>query len=132
MRERSAVILIKNNKVGLIKRVRNGKTYYVFPGGGIKAGETPENAAKREALEETGLEVEIQECIETVDFNGKQYYFLAAITGGEFGSGNGEEFTEKNQNRGTYLPVWIEVCDLATLTILPAKVAMKVQGLLRS
>ncbi len=37
--------------VGLIKRIRNGSVYYVFPGGGIEEGENPETGAKREAFE---------------------------------------------------------------------------------
>lgn len=41
MRDRSSVVLIENNKVGLIKRIRDGSVYYVFPGGGIEDGETP-------------------------------------------------------------------------------------------
>ena len=33
--------------------------YWEFPGGKIKSGETPEQAAIRECLEETGLHVQI-------------------------------------------------------------------------
>lgn len=38
MRDRGSVVIIKNNKVGLIKRIREGSVYYVFPGGGIEIG----------------------------------------------------------------------------------------------
>lgn len=44
-----------DNKILVLKR-KNG--YWEFPGGGIEWGESPENAAKREALEEIGLEIE--------------------------------------------------------------------------
>lgn len=50
MRNRGSVVIAENGKVILIKRVRNESVYYVFPGGGIEEGETPEQAAKREAL----------------------------------------------------------------------------------
>lgn len=46
MRNRASVVIIENGKVLLIQRVRNGSTYYVFPGGGIENGETPEEGAK--------------------------------------------------------------------------------------
>ena len=36
-------------------------TDYRFPGGLVKAGEHPEDAAEREFIEETGLEAEIQD-----------------------------------------------------------------------
>lgn len=127
MRDRSSVVLIQNNKAGLIKRVREGSVYYVFPGGGIEPGETPEAAAKREAFEEVGVEVEIQECLAKVNCNGIQYFFRAEITAGKFGEGHGKEYTDMQRNRGTYLPVWIDLEDLNSLDIKPRKVALMLQ-----
>ncbi len=37
----------------------SGTVFWVMPGGGLDAGETFEDAARREVLEETGLEVEV-------------------------------------------------------------------------
>lgn len=127
MRNRGSVVLIQNNKVGLVKRDREGSVYYVFPGGGVGPGETPETAAKREAFEEVGVEVEIQECLAKVNFKGIQYFFLAEITAGEFGAGHGEEYTDVERNRGTYLPVWIELDELDALDVRPKTVAAKIQ-----
>ena len=53
-------IIDKNSKVLFIKRVKEpfeGKM--VFPGGFIKIGETAEDAAIREVMEETSLEVDL-------------------------------------------------------------------------
>ena len=130
MRDRASVILIKNNKIGLIKRIQEGRVYYVFPGGGIEEGETPEIAAKREALEEVGVEVKINECLAKVKFNGSQYFFLAEVIQGTFGAGQGEEYTNEHRNRGTYLPIWTEIEDLNSIDVKPKEVAIIIQNLL--
>lgn len=127
MRNRGSVVLIQNNKVGLIQRDWNDSVYYVFPGGGIEPGETPESAAKREALEEVGVEVEIQKHLATVNFDGNQYFFQAKIIGGEFGAGRGEEYTDPMRKRGTYLPVWIDLENLTKLDVRPKEVCMVIQ-----
>jgi len=129
MRNRGSVVIVENNKVALIRRVREGLVYYVFPGGGIENGETPEEAAKREAFEELGVEVQVNECIAEVEFNGTQFYFLSEIIGGEFGTGQGEEYTDNERDRGTYLPVWVEFKELSTIDVRPKEVAKIVQTL---
>lgn len=128
MRDRSAVVIIENHKVLLIKRIRDGSTYYVFPGGGIENGETPQFAAQREALEELGVEVEVGALFAEVPFNGTQYYFLADIISGEIGSGQGEEYMDKNRNLGVYVPTWIAVDKLSSLDVRPQEVVERIQN----
>lgn len=130
MRDRSSVVIIENEKVVLIQRIRDGSIYYVFPGGGIENGETPEAGAKREALEELGVEVKVEECILEVEFNGTQYFFLSEIISGTLGTGQGEEYTDKNRDRGTYLPMWVDIESLSSIDVIPNEVALKVQTLL--
>lgn len=129
LRNRAAVILFnENNEIALIKRIRDGYTYYVFPGGGIEKTETPETAAEREAFEELGLMVKVKECLMKVRFRGTQHFFLADILGGEFGSGNGEEFSDKNKDRGLYLPLWMKLERLPSIDVRPKEVACKVMS----
>ena len=130
MRDRGSVVIIENQKVVLIQRIRDGSIYYVFPGGGIENGETPEAGAKREALEELGVEVKVKECISEVEFNGTQYFFLSEIISGTLGTGQGEEYTDKNRDRGTYLPMWVDIESLSSIDVRPNEVALKVQSLL--
>ncbi|OLZ72541.1 NUDIX hydrolase [Streptomyces amritsarensis] len=55
----SAAIIVANGRVLMIKRrVKEGELSWQFPAGGIEHGESPEEAAVRETLEETGLTVE--------------------------------------------------------------------------
>ena len=131
MRNRGSVVIIENNKVALIQRNRDGAVYYVFPGGGIEQGEAPEEGAKREALEELGVDVKIHECIAKVEYNGTQYFFAAEIIDGVFGTGQGEEYIDQTRERGTYLPMWVEISSLSSLDIRPREVAVKVQSLFK-
>ncbi|MFA9458523.1 NUDIX domain-containing protein [Halalkalibacter sp. AB-rgal2] len=131
LRNRASVVIVENNRVGLIKRIREGNVYYVFPGGGIENGETPVDGAKREALEELGVEVKVNDCIAEVEFNGTQYFFLSEIIDGEFGTGQGEEYIDENRDRGTYLPMWIDLNNLSSIDVKPKEVAEKVQGLFK-
>jgi len=124
MRQRSGIILIEDNKLALIERHRAGKHYFAFPGGGVDEGETPEQAAIREAEEELGILVEIKQKVAEVVFNGNtQYYFLAEKLSGEFGSGTGEEFDEYNPAYGTFLPRWLPLVDISNYNVLPRELA---------
>ncbi|ATP42473.1 DNA mismatch repair protein MutT [Solibacillus sp. R5-41] len=129
MRDRGSVVLIENNKIALIKRTKDGSVYYVFPGGGIEDGETPEEATKREALEELGVEVKVKECIAKIIFNGTQYFYLVEIINGTFGTGKGAEFTKESKDRGTYLPMWIDIEMLSTINVVPKEVALNVKSI---
>ena len=131
MRNRGSVVIIENNNVALIQRNKEGSVYYVFPGGGIERGETPEEGAKREAYEELGVYVVIHECIAKVAYNGMQYFFGAEITDGIIGTGQGEEYIDKSNERGTYLPMWVEISSLSSLDVRPREVAVKVQSFLK-
>ena len=129
MRIRAGIVLIQDEKVALIERHRAGIDYYVFPGGGVDEGETPEHAAVREAMEELGIEVAIQQKIAEIQLGQKsrQVYFLVEQTGGEFGTGVGEEYTDADPDspeEGVYIPIWMPITELSLRqNIHPADVA---------
>ena len=128
MRIRAGIILIKENKVALIERHRAGLDYFVFPGG-VDEGESVEQAAIRETMEELGIEVVIKQKVAVIQFgpNSRQVYFLVEQTGGEFGTGLGEEYTQSdpaNSDEGIYIPVWMPIAELLHRhNIYPADVA---------
>ena len=117
MRVRAGIVLINDGKVALIERHRAGLDYYVFPGGGMDEGETPEQAAIRETMEELGIEVAIKQKVAEIQLGKKshQVYFLVEHIGGEFGTGTGEEFTDADPNdpdEGVYVPIWMPIAEL--------------------
>ncbi len=125
VRHRAAVVIVQDGNLALIERRRDGRTYHTFPGGGIKLGETPAEAAAREAWEELGVLVATGANVATVTFAGSiQHFIRAEITGGFFGSGEGKEMTgDKPDKRGSYLPVWLPLVDLGLHEIIPHEVA---------
>lgn len=116
MKTRAGIILVENDKAALIERHRAGLHYFVFPGGGVDEGETPEQGAIREAMEELGVEVVIRQKVAVIHFEqSTQVYFLVMRVGGEFGSGTGEEYTDSDPNdptEGIYIPVWMPIDEL--------------------
>lgn len=126
MRIRGAVVIKQNGQVALIRRVRNGRTYYLFPGGGAEEGETPEQAAVREAFEELGVNVRLERLVALVEFRGsKQYFFAASIEGGVFGTGNGPEFSAPEYaDRGSYTPIWMDVTELDQHDVRPRRLCL--------
>ncbi len=52
MNKRAVAIIIRDGKILLIHRIKNGQEYFVFPGGGIIEHENAEDAVVREIKEE--------------------------------------------------------------------------------
>ena len=127
MSYRAGVILLQGDQVLLIERARAGLHYFTFPGGHVEEGETPEQAAIRETEEELGLQVKLIQPVAQFGWQGKwQYYFLVELTGGTFGSGNGEEMLEPLPERGTYRPMWMPVSELLNRPVKPCELAQLV------
>ena len=67
-RKRVTLFIWQEEKLLVIRRWRNGRSFIVIPGGGIEAGESPDEAARREALEETSLRVTLDSLLWTRPF----------------------------------------------------------------
>ena len=87
-----AGVVIKDNKVLLARHTYgNGKGMLIIPGGYVNYGETPQQALKREYMEETSIEVEPQNII-VIRFNMHDWYivFYAEYISGEAQSDHDE------------------------------------------
>ncbi len=127
MRIRAGIILISDNKIAFVKRVRDGKTYYIVPGGGLDECEYIEDAAIREAQEELGVLVRAERLLFIVERleHGRvmnlQMYYLVKMVSGVFGSGDGEEFHRPTE-RGSYEAVWMSLDELSQHKFYPTVV----------
>ncbi len=57
VRHRATAIIKNNDKFLLFHRIKPGRDYFMFPGGGVEEGETVEKALKREVKEELNVSV---------------------------------------------------------------------------
>lgn len=119
---RAGMILLQDHKIALIERIRGDIHYYHVPGGRVEEGETIEEAVIREAEEELGLQVEVNQLIAIIHFRkAPQYYFRIQPKSGTFGQGRGPEMMGLYPpERGSYQAIWMPLHDLQNHEIRPA------------
>lgn len=59
MRPRVCGAVVRGGDILMVRHCHGGREYWTLPGGGVEAGETPEQAVTREVREETGLDAEV-------------------------------------------------------------------------
>ena len=121
---RAVGVIIRNGKVLLLRRIKNGQEYYCFPGSGIKKGETAEITMKREIKEELSLDVQSYEKLfDIVNLDGKESYFLVKNYSGEprLGGPEKERMNEQNQ----YYIEWVDFSELGKINNLYPEEAVK-------
>lgn len=136
-RKRATVIIVRDGKILLIRRVKPTITYFVFPGGGVDDGETIEEALIRESAEELSVVVTSYVPLCTVMdievptvFTGReglQDYYCFLVTGyrGTFAIG-GPEKESMNESNQYYLE-WVELDQLSSMpTLFPQTVIREI------
>jgi len=109
----------------VIQRDRAGHTYFVFPGGGVEAHETPDQAAIREAHEELGIKIRLEKLVAVVRWSEQEMYFYRSqMIGGTFGSGCGSELHCHTPERGAYRPIWLDLPCLVDFDVRPHELAI--------
>jgi 8-oxo-dGTP pyrophosphatase MutT (NUDIX family) len=121
MRQRVAVIIFDGANILLLYRQKQGRSYYVIPGGGVELGETLEEAAIRETQEETGLEVRLGNKLWTHLWGEQlEHYFLATQFSGIPHLGGPEQMRQVAED--LYRLVWIPLALLPDIPLVPETV----------
>lgn len=123
-----AAIIIKNGQVFASQRgYGEWKGWWEFPGGKMEAGESPQEALKREIREELDAEVEVKELLETVewdypDFHLTMHCFICSLL---------SESLQLNEHKAA---TWLTHETLRSVKWLPADVILmdKISGYLNA
>lgn len=125
MKRKSArVIVIKDNNLLVMFRNKFGSKYVALIGGKIEIGESPEQAAIREAREEASIEVANPRLvfIDQADFYGDQYiYFCDYISGEPALAAEAPEAAINKMGKNLYQPGWLPLDKLASVPFLSAE-----------
>lgn len=111
-------------------RNKDYQEYYTFPGGHLEEGETLEEGVIREIKEEFGIHVKVVRKLyelENSRVNMKEYFFLCEYVDGEFGTGEGEEFSNNPEYKesGEYIPEIVKREKISDLVLLPLEIKEK-------
>lgn len=107
-------VVIKDDKILLMERWRNGKHYYSIPGGGIESDETAEQAVVREFAEETSCVVNISRQLYNFDHMGNHHLiFLGDYVSGDphLPANSPEALSSDSNNR--FEPHWVALTELS-------------------
>lgn len=115
-------IIIHDGQLLVMHRNKFDDEYYTLIGGGIEHGETPEQALKREVLEETSLRVTDYRLVfieEPGKPFGKQYIYLCEFQGGRVHlPADSIEAKISAMGQNLYQPMWLPLSELSKARFL--------------
>ena len=135
--KRAVGIIIKDNKILLIWRIKNGQEYFVFPGGSVEEGESIRNAVVREMKEEFSIDIIIDRLMFKIsvpknkhDSGRISYFYLIKTYKGvpKLGGPEKERMNDDNQ----YYPEWKNLELIKTLeNLYPEEAKNKVVKMIK-
>ncbi len=142
MKHRVAGIIVKDGKVLLMRRLKDGQEYYVFPGGGVEESESFEEALRREMKEELSINIKNQKLLFELEnqlrdqygghmagYPNEHYFLIESFSGKpELGGPEKERMTEDNQ----YHIEWTRLSELEKMdNVYPQEAVKKLLKSLR-
>lgn len=119
---RSSGAIVKNGSILLIHRIKNGREYFILPGGSMEDGESGEQTLIRELQEEASVTVEIikkmGEFFNNFD-NRTHRVYLCKIVRGAVRLGGPEADRHNDDNK--YLLEWHPITKLKEIPLVPTE-----------
>lgn len=116
-RVRVAAIVVEDGRLLLVRHIKDGRSYWLLPGGGVDFGESAGEALAREVREETGLEIRVRDLVfanDSIPPDGHRHivnlYFTADLTGGRLCCGEEERLAAA---------AFVPVADLESIVLFP-------------
>ena len=118
-----AAVIIDNKKVFATQRgYGEYKDWWEFPGGKIEAGESPEEALKREILEELDTKIEVGALIKTIEYDYPNFHLSMLCYQARIISGslilkeheNAKRLEKAELNSVNWLPADLEILNLVS------------------
>lgn len=127
--KRVSAVIISGNKILLIRRVKPGREYYTFPGGGVEDNENEKHAMWREIKEELSVDAKVGKLFFEIENQGrKEFYFLIDEWLGTPKLGGPEKERMNEENR--YHLEWVELSSLKSMNNLyPQEAVAKLEKL---
>lgn len=129
---RVRAVIIQDQKILCIKRVKARETFWCCPGGAVEKGESQEQALTREIKEELGVDIKVKELyfnfasqkLETI--GQMEHFYMCDIVSGTLGTGTGPEFTKNSGYVGTYQLEWVELKNIQNIDFRPRQLAEEI------
>lgn len=119
---RATAVILRDGRVLLMGRIKEGRKYFTFVGGGREEAETMEQALMREVKEE--LNIDILNCelmFKLFSPEREECFFLVTEFLGEPVVGGPELARASATN--VYIPTWIDMRDLVAMNDLIPEIA---------
>lgn len=122
---RVAAVIIKDKKILLMHRFKNGEEYFTLLGGSVEENENLEQALIREVKEESNLDISGLDLFDQFVNSGREEcYFVVQQFNGDLKLGEPEASRQEPDNK--YILEWVNFSELAGINLLPIVIKNKI------